>query len=171
MSQVADGSGEPSIVERKAQPYAAVAGIVSMAHIAQIADRFGEVFAFVAEQGMQPAAPPFLKYDVFHPDGRLEIEAGVPVALQGKDSGEFFFAALPAGRYATLIHTGPYDGLMGATEQLLQWVGGRGQTFDVHVLDDGSERWASRVEFYPTDPREEPDQSKWVAHLAFRLAD
>jgi hypothetical protein len=27
------------------------------------------------------------------------------------------------------------------------------------------------VEYYLTDPREEPDMSKWVTQLAFRLAD
>jgi hypothetical protein len=32
------------------------------------------------------------------------------------------------------------------------------------------DRWGSRLEFYLTDPREEP-MSKWVTQLAFRLAD
>jgi hypothetical protein len=35
----------------------------------------------------------------------------------------------------------------------------------------GVERWGSRLEFYLTDPAEEPDMSKWETQLAFRLAD
>jgi hypothetical protein len=32
-------------------------------------------------------------------------------------------------------------------------------------------RWGSRLEIYLSDPREEPDMSKRVTQLAFRLAD
>jgi hypothetical protein len=31
--------------------------------------------------------------------------------------------------------------------------------------------FGGRVEFYPTDPEEEPDPSKWQTDVAFRLAD
>jgi hypothetical protein len=37
--------------------------------------------------------------------------------------------------------------------------------------DGDGERWASRLEISLTDPRQEPDISKWVTQLAFRLAD
>jgi hypothetical protein len=33
------------------------------------------------------------------------------------------------------------------------------------------DRWGARLEFYLTDPAEEPDMSKWQTQLAFRLAD
>jgi hypothetical protein len=36
---------------------------------------------------------------------------------------------------------------------------------------DRGEQWASRVEFYLTDPNQEPDMNKWLTQLAFRLAD
>ena len=36
--------------------------------------------------------------------------------------------------------------------------------------EDG-ERWGGRLEIYLTDPAQEPDMSKWVTQLAFRLAD
>lgn len=36
--------------------------------------------------------------------------------------------------------------------------------------EDG-EHWGSRVEFYRTNPAEEPDMNEWVTQLAFRLAD
>jgi hypothetical protein len=36
---------------------------------------------------------------------------------------------------------------------------------------DAGEHWGCRVEFYLTNPTEEPDLSKWETQLAFRLAD
>ena len=33
------------------------------------------------------------------------------------------------------------------------------------------ERWTSRLEWYLTDPAQEPDMTKWQTELAFRLAD
>ena len=59
---------------------------------------------------------------------------------------------------------------MGATKALLDWAAGQGLAWDMSP-DAGGERWGSRVEYYLTDPREEPDMSKWVTQLAFRLAD
>ena len=77
---------------------------------------------------------------------------------------------LPAGRYATLTHVGHPSELMGATKALLDWAAGQGLTWDMSPDADG-DRWGSRLEIYLTDPREEPDMSKWVTQLAFRLAD
>ena len=36
---------------------------------------------------------------------------------------------------------------------------------------DSGDRWGSRLEIHLTDPRQEPDMSKWQTQLAFRLAD
>jgi hypothetical protein len=36
---------------------------------------------------------------------------------------------------------------------------------------DAGERWGGRVEFYLTNPAEQPDLTKWQTQLAFRLAD
>jgi DNA-binding transcriptional MerR regulator len=40
-----------------------------------------------------------------------------------------------------------------------------------HVGGRGRRALGKRVEFYRTNPAEEPDMNKWVAQLAFRLAD
>ena len=46
----------------------------------------------------------------------------------------------------------------------------QGLTWDMSPGEEG-ERWGARLETYLTDPSEEPDMSKWVTELAFRLAD
>jgi hypothetical protein len=45
------------------------------------------------------------------------------------------------------------------------------RAWDVSPGDNGEERWVSRLEFYLTDPSQEPDMNKWETQLAFRLSD
>ncbi|HEX5296790.1 MAG TPA: GyrI-like domain-containing protein [Streptosporangiaceae bacterium] len=76
---------------------------------------------------------------------------------------------LPAGRYATVTHTGHPSELVEVTGALLDWGAEQRLTWDMSPSGDG-ERWGARLEFYLTDPVEEPDMSKWQTQLAFRLA-
>jgi effector-binding domain-containing protein len=160
----------PQIVTRADQPYVAIRGHVTMAEIGAFAVRTPEVYAWLGAHGIAPAGPPFLKYNVIDMTRQLEIDNGVPVAAPVDVDGDMVAGAIPPGRYATLTHVGHPIELMGATKALLDWAAGQGLAFDVSP-DAVGERWASRVEFYLTDPREEPDMSKWVTELAFRLAD
>jgi effector-binding domain-containing protein len=160
----------PEIVTRAEQPYLAIRGHVTMAEIGPFAVRAGEVFGWLGARGLVPDGPPFLKYNVIDMARQLEIETGVPVAAPVDGGGEIISGVLPAGRYATVTHVGHPSELMGVTGALLDWAAGQGLTWDVSPDADG-ERWGSRVEFYLTDPGEEPDMSKWVTQLAFRLAD
>lgn len=159
----------PRIVTRAEQPYVAIRGHVSMPEIGAFAVRTPEVYAWLGARGVAPAGPPFLKYNVIDMTRQLEIDNGVPVAAPVDGDGDVIAGVLPAGRYASLTHVGHPSELMGTTKTLLDWAAGQGLAFDVSP-DAGGERWASRLEFYLTDPREEPDMSKWVTELAFRLA-
>jgi len=160
----------PQIVTRaERQPYVAIRGHVTMAEIGALAVRTPEVFAWLGARGIAPAGPPFLKYNVIDMMRQLEIDNGVPVAAPVDGDGDVIAGAIPAGRYVTLTHVGHPSELMGATKTLLDWAAGQGLAFDVSP-DVAGERWGSRVEYYLTDPREEPDMTKWVTELAFRLA-
>jgi effector-binding domain-containing protein len=160
----------PEIVTRAEQPYVAIRGQVSMAELGPFAGRTGEVFAWLGARGLDPAGPPFLRYNVIDMLRQLEVEAGVPVAVPADGGGEVISGVLPAGRYATVTHVGHPSELLGVTKALLDWAAGQGLTWDMSPGEDG-DRWGSRLEIYLTDPREEPDMSKWVTRLAFRLAD
>jgi GyrI-like small molecule binding domain len=164
---------EPTIVERVAQPYFAIRGLVTMRTIGAVADRFPEVFGYLAARGIEPAAAPFLKYNLIDMDHELEIEAGVPVAseLNVSDvSDEVFPSVLPGGRYATVTQIGPPDALMDVTSALLAWAADRDLHWDRVETTEG-ERWGCRLEIFKTDPSHQPDVNKWETELAFRLAD
>jgi effector-binding domain-containing protein len=162
-------SSAPEIETRAEQPYVAVRAKVTMGEIAAFARRFGEVFGWLDSHGLAPAGPPFFKYNVIDMARELEMEAGVPVATATDGDDQMVAGVLPAGRYATLTHVGHPSELMAATKALLDWAAEQGLTWDVTPSEDG-DRWACRLENYLTDPEQEPDMSKWVTQLAFKLA-
>jgi hypothetical protein len=162
---------EPEIVTRAEAPYVAIRTQVSMEALGTAVPPLNqEVFAWLGQQGVPPAGPPFWKYNVIDMARSLEIEAGVTVASPLAGDGRVIAGALPAGRYVTLHHVGAPDTLMGANGFLQDWAASQGLTFDVSPSPQG-DRWGSRLEIYLTDPCEEPDLSKWETQLAFRLAD
>lgn len=163
-------SAEPRIVELPDQPYAAIRAELTMQRIPEIADRLPEIFRHLAERGIAPAGPPFLKYDVLGPGAALEVEAGVPVADVSEGADAVAFAIMRGGRFVTVTHRGHFDGLAEATRQLLLWGAEQGLTWDVDERD-GAEYWGARLEVYLTDPREQPDPASWETDLLFRLAD
>ena len=164
-------SATPEIETRADQPYVAIRTRVPMSGLGGVGSRLGEVFAWLGARGVAPAGAPFFKYNVIDMARELEVEAGVPVATAVAGEAEVLSGVLPAGRYATITHVGHPDSLMEATKSLLDWAAGQGLKWDVSPGGNGEERWVSRLEFYLTDPSQEPDMNKWVTQLAFRLSD
>jgi effector-binding domain-containing protein len=159
---------EPRVAERAEQPYVAIKALVSMQTIGTVLPQIHpEVFGWLRARGIAPAGAPFWKYNVI--DMTRQMEVGVPVAAAVAGDERVLADVLPAGRYATLVHTGHPSGLMDATAALLAWVKAEGLKWDMRETEDGQE-WGSRLEIYETDPAEEPDMEKWETQLAFRLA-
>ncbi len=159
----------PEITQRAAQPYVGISAWVTMATIGSVADRIPEIFGWLGARGIAPADPPFFRYHVIDMERQFQVEAGVPVASAPEDDDAIRAGTLPAGRFAIMTHTGAPDTLVAATAELLDWAQARGLAWDI-THTDAAERWACRLEFYLTDPAEEPDLSKWETQLAFRLA-
>jgi effector-binding domain-containing protein len=159
----------PRIETRAEQPYVAVVAQVAMAELAELAQRFGEVFGWLDAHGLQPGGAPFFKYDEIDMAGTLRVQAGVPIASLVQGDAGVVGGVLPGGRYVTVLHHGHPDQLEQATASLLEWADEQGLRWDMTPGERG-EVWGSRLEFYLTDPNEEPDLEKWVTQLAFRLA-
>ena len=72
---------KPQLVSRDVQPYASITNEVPMGSLGeQLPPQIGEVFGWLAARGIQPAGPPFWKYNRIDMEGDLEVEVGVPTA-------------------------------------------------------------------------------------------
>jgi effector-binding domain-containing protein len=164
---------EPRVDNRDEQAYAAIRTKVSMPELpAVIPQLLGEVFAWLGKQGMPPAGPPLIRYNVINMPGQMDIDLGVPVASTVTGDGRVTANVLPAGRYASLIYTGTYEGpgLMQANAALLEWGAKQGLVWDSWNTPDG-EAFGARFESYLTDPAAEPDPAKYETQVCFRLKD
>jgi effector-binding domain-containing protein len=160
----------PEITQRAKQPYLGISAWVTMATVGSVADRLPEIFGWLGARGITPAGPPFFRYHVIDMERQLLVEAGVPVVSAIDNAEGIRAGTLPAGRYAVMTHTGAPGTLAAATAALRDWAEANGLAWDMTPTDEG-EKWGCRVEFYLTDPAEEPDTTKWQTQLAFRLAD
>jgi DNA gyrase inhibitor GyrI len=159
------------IETRPDQHYAAIRSDVFMDGFGDVlGPMWGEVFAWLAGRGLEPAGAPLIRYNVIDMERGMEIEVGVPVAAPVVGDVRVIGGVLPAGRYAVLTYLGDYTGLVAANAELQAWAGAEGLRFDQSPTERG-DAFGARVESYETDPEEEPDPSKWRTDVAYRLAD
>jgi effector-binding domain-containing protein len=161
--------GEPKVAERASQPYAAIKAFVTMETLGQVLPGLHpEVHRWLDKTGVPMAGDPFFKYNVIDMTHELEVEVGFPVERTVVGDERVLAGVIPTGRYATVVYTGRPEGLMDATEALLQWAANEGLRWDVTETPRG-DRWGARLEIYELYPPE--DMSQWTTELAFRLAD
>jgi effector-binding domain-containing protein len=152
---------------RAAQPYAGIRVRVTMDGLSGAVDEaFPELFGGLAAQDIPAAGPPFIRYLVIDMAAELQIELAVPVSTDISGGGRIQPGVLPAGRYATLRHTGPYDGLVASNAALQQWAQQEGIKFDTWDTPEGT-AWRARIEHYLTNPAAEPDPAKWEVDVAY----
>jgi effector-binding domain-containing protein len=166
---------EPQIQQRDALPYLAIRSEVANGLPAVVDRAFPQLFAWLGERGIAPAGPPFIRYlEVDQAGEPLEIEVAAPVSRGAEPDGPVSSGLLPEGRYATLVHTGPYrhddvPDLGDAQAALRSWTEQQGL-----VTGRPSERGASlpcAVEHYRIGPPMERDWTKWETELAYLVVE
>ena len=106
---------ETQFEERPEQSYVAITRRVSMGELGEkIPPLLGDVFGWLGKQGIAPAGPPFFRYDVIDMAGVMVVAAGVPIDSPVAGEGDIEAGTIPAGRYATVTHTGHPDELEAA---------------------------------------------------------
>jgi hypothetical protein len=158
------------VVQRAAISYAAIAISVPMERLATAGPLNGVVFDWLAQQHVAPVGPPFWKYNVIDMAGQLELDVGVATATPATADDRVNVGELPAGRYLERTYHGHPDGLLQATSDLLAYADAQGLTFDKADSPTG-ERWAARLEYYLSDPDDQPDMAQWDTTLSFKLTD
>jgi DNA gyrase inhibitor GyrI len=160
----------PKIVERAAQPYVAMRRMVRMPFGSTVDATMPKLWKWIGDHRVEPAGPPFFKYNVIDMANELEMEFGAPTLTVLTADTEVVTGILPAGRYATLTYHGNYSNLVEVNAVLIGWCNLHRYKFDMEPTPKG-DRFACRLEMYPNDPREVPNPDDWETVLAFKLAD
>lgn len=157
---------EPTLQERAAQPYVALCRKLPPRDIGRdLPPLHDEVMGWLHNNGIAPSGAPFFRYLRVDMDADLfEVEVGWPVAAPVQGEGELIGGMLPAGRYGVILNTGPFHELMPAHMALMAWGKANGITWQT---SDNGKVWGANIEFYITDPAEEPDPQKWETEIAF----
>jgi effector-binding domain-containing protein len=162
---------EPTITERGELGYLGIRTLATIPELPQVIPQLHEeVYSWLEQQGVEPAGAPFIRYHVINMETKLDIEIGVPVAGAVAGNGRIASGTLPAGRYASVLYTGDYSGLMHANSVLIGWARDNGVAWDNWQTEQG-DAFGSRIEIYITDPGNEPDPSRWETEVAIKLAD
>lgn len=111
------------VQEMPARPTLSVRRVAAVQDLPQVmGPAYGAVMACAGAQGIPLEGPAYVIY--YNMDmSALDMEIGffalqaLPSAGEDVRSGHF-----PAGRWATVLHVGPYDGLKEAYGALEQWV-------------------------------------------------
>lgn len=161
---------EPKLEQRAAQPYVAIRRQVTMQELGTVLPPLhDDVMRWLQSKDIASTDAPFFRYLVMDMDkNQFDVEVGWPIATPVTGEGDIIGGALPAGRYGVILNTGPFSDLVGAHYALLEW----GKKHNISWQTSDQDRaWGARLEFYITDPAEEPDPQKWKTEVAFLAAD
>jgi effector-binding domain-containing protein len=168
---------EPQMEQRDALPYLAIRCDVTNGIRAAVDRSFPQLFAWLGQHGIEPAGPPFIRYLEVDESGEpLEIEVAAPIAGQTEPVTDDTVRAgtLPAGRYVTALHTGPYrhddvPDLVDAQAALRSWTEQNGVT--TGRPSERGTQLSCCVEHYRVGPPLEQDWTKWETELAYLVVE
>lgn len=159
---------EPKIERRKKQHYAAIRMAVPIPFGKSLQPAWDEVYDWLKSKHIKPPGPAIIRYLTTDMAKELDIDVGFTVDKAVKGDERITADFLPAGRYATLLYTGPYKGkgIYKATVSLLEWAKPNKIKWDT-TKKKGIEWWNGRAEFYFSDPATEQDPQKFKTELVF----
>ena len=166
---------EPQIEQRPAQPYLGIAGRITDGVPAFVDEAFPALFRWLGEHGIKPSGPPFIRFRELDAQGEpIQIEVAAPVEAEAQGGERVHAGSLPAGRYLTLLHRGPYRStstpdLATARERLTSFAASQGLVHSRATANGTTLPCA--VERYLIGPMEEPDFTKWETEFAYLVLD
>ena len=161
----------PRIEDRGAQPYLGITRRVTHGVPAAVDEAFPALFAWLGERGVEPSGPPFIRTREVDERGEpLELDVAVPVAAPVETEGEIRRDELPAGRYLTALHVGPYRSetatdLGAARAALLRHADEHGLVYARGTA------LPCAVEHFRIGPVDTPDHTRWETELAYLIAE
>jgi effector-binding domain-containing protein len=159
---------DPSITDRKAQPYVAIKTAVTMDGFDVVEGLTDQVFAWIEAKGAVPAGSPFVRIVTSDMSAELDIEVGVPIDDPPSGDDRFVIGSIPSGSYVTLIYSvaDDHDHLQ-ANIELQAWAASRGVKWEIDG-SSGVEIWGGRFEFLRSDLSSEGQP---VLELTYQISE
>ena len=162
---------EPKLELRAERPYAAVHERLAPRELARRpVGLWGEVESWLRAHGAAIAGPPFLRFLVIDMSRCLEIEAGFPIDRALEPDARVASGVVPAGRYASIVHEGPFSDLIPAHAALQRWGEARGVRWLSWATDHGT-AWGGRLESYLGAPHRPLDSARQRTEIAYLALD
>lgn len=140
-AMMASGGGTPQTISR------------------ELGKLYGMIMQEINLQKLQMTGAPFTHYlDYDEATGFTHFLAGIPVARAGKASGIVYPKKYGNERALVTLHFGSYES-MARTYRILE------EYMDAQEMESKGEV----MEFYLTDPDEEPDTARWRTRIAYIL--
>jgi hypothetical protein len=176
-TQVESSRSQPQVETLAAQPYVAVRGEVTPDTFRSFVDsNFGRPIQWLASKNLAMTGAPFIRYLSVDGDGEpAEIEIAAPVAEPVVPDDGLIAGELPAGRYVTYLHVGPYqhdelDDLRDAERIVPEWAEGQGIELAATEQPGGGLALGASAEHYLVDPVSESDYRKWQTRIVMLIA-
>ena len=120
---------------------------------------YGIIAGILGARREAPAGPPYTAY--YNMDMQdLDVEIGFPIQAPFPETGEVRIGTIPAGAYASCIHTGPYGAIEPVYTALAAWIEEQGLTpsgvsYEFYLNDPGSTPPGSLLTqvLFPIKPR------------------
>lgn len=120
-----------------------------------MSEAYNLLYGYIPESGLQITGGPFALYRSFSKDA-VTYEAGVPVSGPMKAMGRIKTGKLDPCKTVVGYYYGSYEKMEPAYEKIQKWAADKGIAFKEYM-------W----EIYMTDPKAEPDTSKWLTEIYF----
>jgi len=130
-----------AIIVRGEQPALSVRLTTSVEKLPQIiGESYGKIMAYMKETGTFMSDMPFVTY--YNMDMQnLDVEMGFPVANPPAGNGEVKPGSVPAGKFITCMHRGPYMEIEPTYNEMMKW-----------IEDNGFQPTGVMHEYYFNDP-------------------
>lgn len=161
---------EPARIEERAEiPYVGIRVITPFRGMLAERDRLlAEARSEIKEAALETVGYGFLRLHVIDMEGPMDLEAGYfTVGYVQLDHPRLRSGSMPAGRYATLSYKNHARRANGA---LQDWARDNGLVLDRWTVPEG-DAFTCRYEAFWTDPKVEPQKTKWTVELSMRLAE
>ena len=145
------------LVEQSPQPTLSIRTTTSIKNLPQeLGKAYQAIGQYLGQLGEQPTGAPYAAYFNFDMNN-IDVEIGFPISKSLPDKEGIKATALPGGKIARCLYTGPYKEIEPAYNALTAW-----------VKENGYEATGVAYEFYLNDPGE-VSPSELMTQVVFPL--